>query len=228
MQTTFALGEPPFSETDGTGCAVLTWWCGVAPFRTQSWKDPADESALLPPPTRNKYAPLSAASFFSRRSVVAMCLFASVAPSARRARVPAVLAEACANAASNLTNTDTEFVRQALVAPETVAEVLEILYLGGGREDGSSDGVGGDGIEGRASGRGSKRAAACRLNSARVLRSIFSKADGFDVARWARCKLPSLWQGCECGSRGVLKCQIRVSGNCPAAAEKNQYGRYMC
>lgn len=115
---------------------------------------------------------------------------------ARFVRDPAApVAEACAQAASNLTNTDTEFVRQALVAPETVAEVLEILFLGGGGVVGSggvsgvgdSSASGGDGgIEGHAGDRGSKRAAACRLNSARVLRSIFSKADPFDVARWGQ------------------------------------------
>lgn len=81
--------------------------------------------------------------------------------------------EACAQAASNLTNANAEFVRQALVAPATVAEILEILYLGGD----------GDGGGGGVSDRGRKRAAACRLNSARVLRSIFSEADASDVAR---------------------------------------------
>ncbi|CAM9474213.1 unnamed protein product, partial [Ectocarpus fasciculatus] len=91
--------------------------------------------------------------------------------------------EACAHAASNLTVANAEFVRQALIAPATVADVLEILYLGG-------DGGGGDGggssvgtIKSNANVRGNKRAAACRLNSARVLRSIFSDADASDVAR---------------------------------------------
>ena len=93
--------------------------------------------------------------------------------------------EACAQAASNLTSAQAEFVRQALVAPATVAEVLEILYVGGGGSGSGSTGSGSGSAEGSVSDRGAKRAAACRLNSARVLRSIFSEADASDVARWA-------------------------------------------
>jgi len=136
----------------------------------------------LPPTWKTISFPPRSAPFIYL-AVVPRCLIACVASATRCDRGPvAPAAEACAHAASNLTNTDTEFVRQALVAPETVAEVLEILYLGGGGEGGNRNGVSDDRIEGQASGRGSKRAAACRLNSARVLRSIFSKADGFDVA----------------------------------------------
>ncbi|CBN78114.1 hypothetical protein Esi_0095_0086 [Ectocarpus siliculosus] len=94
-----------------------------------------------------------------------------------------LLLEAFAHAASNLTVANAEFVRQALIAPATVAEVLEILYLGG--DGGGGDGGGGSvgAMKSNANVRGNKRAAACRLNSARVLRSIFSEADASDVAR---------------------------------------------
>lgn len=93
------------------------------------------------------------------------------------------ITEACAQAAANLTSANAEFVRQALTAPETVAEVLEVLYLGGG-------GGGGSGADNRIGGgtreRGSKRAASCRQNSARVLRSICCGADASEVARCGR------------------------------------------
>lgn len=93
--------------------------------------------------------------------------------------------EACAQAASNLTNANAEFVRQALIAPTTVSEILHILYLGGDSGSvGGLDGGGGEGLGAGVRDRGRKRAAACRLNSARVLRSIFSEADAADVARW--------------------------------------------
>lgn len=88
------------------------------------------------------------------------------------------IAEACAQAAANLTSANAEFVRQALIAPETVAEVLKVLYLGGGG-GGADKAIGGGTKE-----RGSKRAASCRQNSARVLRSICCGADASEVARW--------------------------------------------
>lgn len=105
--------------------------------------------------------------------------------------MPTTTTEACAQAASNLTNAKAEFVRQALVAPATVADILEILYLGGD-SDGPSGRGGSGGSENHGKGTsagagvsdtGRKRAAACRLNSARVLMSIFSEASPGDLSR---------------------------------------------
>lgn len=66
-----------------------------------------------------------------------------------------------------------EFVRQTIIAPETVAGLLETLYLGGGECNSDKE---------SAMARGEVKAA-CRLSSARVLISIFSAVDESDVAR---------------------------------------------
>lgn len=88
-----------------------------------------------------------------------------------------LLAEVCAQASSLLTSAKAEFVRQALVTPATVGVVLETLFSGGGGADDTK------------SEAGKKRttrervAAACRLNSARVMNAVFSEADASDVVR---------------------------------------------
>lgn len=97
-------------------------------------------------------------------------------PSPRGVRLTA--AEVCAQASSLLTSAKAEFVRQALVAPATVAVVLETLYSGGGDADNSSKGEAGTAKEVR-----ERVAAACRLNSARVMNAVFSEADASDVVR---------------------------------------------
>lgn len=66
-----------------------------------------------------------------------------------------------------------EFVRQTIIAPETVAGLLETLYQGGG---GCSSDMKSSKEEG-----GVK--AACRLSGARALISIFSAADEPDMVR---------------------------------------------
>lgn len=135
--------------------------------------------------SRNRSETLEHASTVAVKLAFPLSFLLVVVLACRRPRrIPIFVAptEACAQAASNLTSAQAEFVRQALVAPSTVAELLDILYLGGGGGTGDSDG---SSAEAGVSERGAKRAAACRLNSARVLRSIFSEADASDVARWA-------------------------------------------
>lgn len=72
-----------------------------------------------------------------------------------------------------------EFVRQTITAPETVAKLLDTLYLGG--EDCSGH------RESRKERGTTGVPAACRLSSARVLISIFSAVDEADMVRWATC-----------------------------------------
>lgn len=90
--------------------------------------------------------------------------------------------ETCSHVASMLAQAKDEFVRQTITAPETVAELLDVLYLGGG---GCSSGDR-SGVSDRESGeeRGTAGVqAACRLSSARVLIAIFSAVDESDVVR---------------------------------------------
>lgn len=76
-----------------------------------------------------------------------------------------------------------EFVRQTIAAPETVAKLLDILFLGGGGY--SDDGGGNDGGDREPiKERGTAGVtAACRLSGARMLISIFSAVDEADVVR---------------------------------------------
>lgn len=111
----------------------------------------------------------------------------------------------CAHAASLLTAAKGEFVRQALIAPDTVAVVLATLYDGGG----------GDGKQhGDPEAHTEKLATACRLNSARVLNAIFSEADACDVARCACPRLKHTTMQSRVAQGGLLS---HVTAVCSAA-----------
>lgn len=77
-----------------------------------------------------------------------------------------------------------EFVRQTVLAPETVAKLLDTLYVGGGG-DCSGDGDNGNGNDRKPDKeRGTAELpVACRLSGARVLISIFSAVDEADIVR---------------------------------------------
>lgn len=71
-----------------------------------------------------------------------------------------------------------EFVRQTTIAPETVAKLLDTLYLGGGGGCDNGNDRKPDKQRGTA-----ELPAACRLSGARVLISIFSAVDEADIVR---------------------------------------------
>lgn len=62
------------------------------------------------------------------------------------------------------------------MAPATVGIVLETLFSGGGSTDDNAE-------AGKTRTARERVAAACRLNSARVMNAVFSEADASDVVR---------------------------------------------